>query len=112
MNSSKARKIIDAHGHLYDHRQNWHEFLENVDAVFEALIGDYSALPRRYLLDQYLHRPICGLSRTFPTPYAAYEKMTEGLSLSEQDAVFRLNAADWFFSGSPLSKGNGVDAPL
>jgi hypothetical protein len=38
--------------------------------------------------------------------------MTEGLSLSEQDAVFRLNAADWFFSGSPLSKGNGVDAPL
>jgi len=317
MNSSKARKIIDAHGHLYDHRQNRHEFLENVDAVFEALIGDYSALPRRYLLDQYLvdqtglqvvglvwheflssdpirevrwaqqlaenspvpisivglvdflapdleqrldayalcrnvaavrehlgwdnenplrcfakrpdlltdslwldglkrlvsygfkcalevfssqlpdllkvvrlnpeigfavalmgwpratdkleftrwkqclaalsecanvrivvsglecifgmnwslpevqrwiqtdfelfgtkrimfgsHRPICGLSSTFPTPYAAYEKMTEGLSLSEQDAVFRLNAADWFFSGSPFSTGTGVGAPL
>jgi predicted TIM-barrel fold metal-dependent hydrolase len=54
MSSPKARKIIYAHCHLYDHLQNRHEFLENVDAVFEALIGDYSALPRRYLLDQYL----------------------------------------------------------
>jgi predicted TIM-barrel fold metal-dependent hydrolase len=57
-------------------------------------------------------RPICGLSSTFPTPYRAYEKMTDGLSLSEEDAVFRLNAADWFFGGSPLSKGTGLDAPL
>jgi predicted TIM-barrel fold metal-dependent hydrolase len=317
MNSSQPRKIIDAHCHLYDHRQNRYEFLENVDAIFEALIGDYSTLPRRHLLDQYLmdqtglqvvgfvwheflssdpvreirwaqqlaenspvpmsivglvdflapdlekrldtyalcrnvaavrehlgwdnenplrrfakspdlltdsrwlnglkrlaryrlkcslevfssqlpdllkvarmnpdigftialmgwprttdkleftrwkeclaalstcanvrivisgvecifgmnwslpevqpwiqtvfelfgtkrimfgsHRPICGLSSTFPKPYAAYEKMTDGLSLSEQDAVFRLNAADWFFSGLPLSKGTGLDVPL
>jgi hypothetical protein len=44
------------------------------------------------------HRPICGLSSTFPTPYTAYDKMTDGLSLSEEDAVFRLNAADWFFA--------------
>jgi predicted TIM-barrel fold metal-dependent hydrolase len=317
MNSSKVRKIIDAHCHLYDHRQNRYEFLESIDQIFEALIGDYSALPRRYLVDQYLddqtglqvvglvwheflssdpvcevrwaqqlaenlpismsivglvdflepnleqrldayalcrnvtavrehlgwdnenplrcfakrpdlltdsrwldglkrlaryrfkcslevfssqlpdllrvvrlnpgigftialmgwprttdelefthwkqclaglsacgnvrivisgvecifgmnwslpevqpwiqtvfellgtnrvmfgsHRPICGLSSTFPKPYAAYQKMTEGLSLSEQDAVFRLNAADWFFSGLPLSERTGIDAPL
>ena len=58
------------------------------------------------------HRPICGLSSTFPTPYRAYERMTDGLSLSEEDAVFRLNGADWFFGGLPLSKGTGLDAPL
>ena len=58
------------------------------------------------------HRPICGLSSTFPTPYRAYERMTDGLSLSEEDAVFRLNGADWFFVGLPLSKGTGLDAPL
>jgi predicted TIM-barrel fold metal-dependent hydrolase len=52
MSSSKERKIIDAHCHLYDHTENRHEFLENVDEMFEALIGDYSALPRRYLLDE------------------------------------------------------------
>jgi predicted TIM-barrel fold metal-dependent hydrolase len=50
------------------------------------------------------HRPICGLSTSFPTPYPAYEKMTECLSPSEQDAVFHLNAADWFFSALPLSQ--------
>jgi predicted TIM-barrel fold metal-dependent hydrolase len=48
------------------------------------------------------HRPICGLSISYPTPYPAYEKMTERLSPSEQDAVFRSNAADWFFGGFPL----------
>jgi Amidohydrolase len=52
------------------------------------------------------HQPICGLSSTFPKPYLAYQKMTECLSPSEQDAVFRLNTADWFFSGLPLSKKN------
>jgi predicted TIM-barrel fold metal-dependent hydrolase len=310
MSSSNERKIIDAHCHLYDRTENRHEFLENVDEMFEALIGDYSALPRRYLLDEYIadqaglqvvglvwhefmssdpvrevrwaqrmaensrlpisivglvdffapdlegrldaytqcqnvvgvrehlgwddenplrrfakrpdlltdsrwlhglkllaryrfkcslevfssqlpdllkavrlnpdigftiavmgwprktdeleftrwkqslaglsacenvrivisaiecifgmtwslpevqrwvqtvlelfgaertmfgsHRPICGLSSSFPTPYAAYEKMTKCLSPSERDAVFRLNAADWFFSGLQTSKG-------
>jgi predicted TIM-barrel fold metal-dependent hydrolase len=54
------------------------------------------------------HRPICGLSTSFPTPYAAYEKLTECLSPSEQDAVFRLNAADWFFSGLSLSKDTAL----
>ena len=54
MNASAKRKIIDAHVHLYDHKQNRHEFLEHVDPMFQALVGDYSALPRRYLLDNYL----------------------------------------------------------
>jgi predicted TIM-barrel fold metal-dependent hydrolase len=49
------------------------------------------------------HHPICGLSSTHPTPYPAFEAMTAGLSNSERDAVFRGNAADWFFSGLPLS---------
>jgi predicted TIM-barrel fold metal-dependent hydrolase len=54
MNASKKRRIIDAHVHLYDHTQNRHDFLERVDPMFLALVGDYSALPRRYLLENYL----------------------------------------------------------
>ena len=54
MNASKKRNIIDAHLHLYDHQQNRHDFLERVDPMFQALVGDYSALPRRYLLENYL----------------------------------------------------------
>jgi predicted TIM-barrel fold metal-dependent hydrolase len=49
------------------------------------------------------HRPICGLSASFPTPYTAYEMMSECLSTAERDAVFRLNAAEWFFGGLPLA---------
>jgi predicted TIM-barrel fold metal-dependent hydrolase len=49
------------------------------------------------------HHPICGLSSTHPTPYPAYEAMTASLSNSERDAVFRANAAVWFFAGLPLS---------
>jgi predicted TIM-barrel fold metal-dependent hydrolase len=54
MDSGSKRKIIDAHVHLYDHQQNRYDFLEHTDEMFQSLIGDYSALPRRYLLDQYL----------------------------------------------------------
>lgn len=54
MNSAAKRKIIDAHIHLYDHQENRYDFLEHTDEVFQALNGDYSALPRRYLLDEYL----------------------------------------------------------
>jgi predicted TIM-barrel fold metal-dependent hydrolase len=46
--------IVDAHAHLYDSRANVHGFLERIDDVFEALVGDYSALPRSYLPDAYL----------------------------------------------------------
>lgn len=48
------RKIVDVHLHLYDHRENRHEFLESEDKVFRALVGDYSALPRTYTFDDYL----------------------------------------------------------
>jgi predicted TIM-barrel fold metal-dependent hydrolase len=44
------------------------------------------------------HRPICKLSKTFPDSYRAYDILTASLSDSEQDAVFRRNAARWFFS--------------
>jgi len=43
------------------------------------------------------HRPLCKLSRSFPNPYRTYEKFVEGLTASEQDAVFRKNAGNWFF---------------
>jgi predicted TIM-barrel fold metal-dependent hydrolase len=48
------RLIIDSHLHLYDHKANFYSFLEQVDPMFQALIGDYSALPRKYLLNDYL----------------------------------------------------------
>jgi predicted TIM-barrel fold metal-dependent hydrolase len=48
------RPVVDAHVHLFDHTANRHEFLEGRDATFEALIGDYGALPRTYLLDDYV----------------------------------------------------------
>lgn len=45
------------------------------------------------------HRPISRLARKVMHPYAAYEEMTQGLSEEERDAVFRGNAARWFFDG-------------
>ena len=52
--SDGRRAIVDAHVHLFDHTANRHEFLERRDETFEALVGDYSTLPRTYLLDDYL----------------------------------------------------------
>lgn len=54
MQTAKKRSIIDAHVHLYDHRQNRHEFLERDDPMFQALVGDYSSLPKNYGLHDYL----------------------------------------------------------
>lgn len=54
MHATAKRRIVDAHVHLYDNKENRYEHLEQVDATFEALIGDYSTLPRRYLFDDYL----------------------------------------------------------
>ena len=53
--SDGRRAVVDAHVHLFDHAANRHEFLQRRDESFEALVGDYSALPRTYLLDDYLH---------------------------------------------------------
>src|SRR5262245_44070258 len=47
-------QIFDAHVHLFDCEANTYAFLEREDPIFRTLIGDYSALPRRYLPDDYL----------------------------------------------------------
>jgi predicted TIM-barrel fold metal-dependent hydrolase len=54
MHASTKRRVVDAHVHLYDSGENRYEHLERVDVMFEALIGDYSTLPRRYQLDDYV----------------------------------------------------------
>ena len=54
MTLANKRKIVDVHLHLYDHGANRHEFLESEDKMFRALVGDYSSLPRTYLLNDYL----------------------------------------------------------
>src|SRR6195256_305264 len=46
--------IVDAHVHFYDSSANVHSFLAQTDPVYEALVGDYSALPKTYLLESYL----------------------------------------------------------
>jgi predicted TIM-barrel fold metal-dependent hydrolase len=47
-------RIFDAHVHLFDCEANTYTFLEREDPNFRAIVGDYSALPRRYLADDYL----------------------------------------------------------
>jgi predicted TIM-barrel fold metal-dependent hydrolase len=47
-------RIVDAHVHLYDHQQHHHAFLDQADPGYEAFVGNYDALPRRFLLDDYL----------------------------------------------------------
>jgi predicted TIM-barrel fold metal-dependent hydrolase len=47
-------RLFDAHVHLFDSAANAHAFLEQEDPTFRAIVGDYSALPRRFLLDDYL----------------------------------------------------------
>jgi predicted TIM-barrel fold metal-dependent hydrolase len=65
MNSTQKLKVVDAHAHIYDSGENRHEFLENEDKMFRALIGDYSTLPRSYSVADYLeetkHLEIDGL---------------------------------------------------
>jgi predicted TIM-barrel fold metal-dependent hydrolase len=46
--------IFDAHVHLFDCETNTYAFLEQEDATFRTVVGDYSALPRRYLPEDYL----------------------------------------------------------
>ena len=47
-------KIIDAHVHFYHHPENQHTFLDEANPAFEEFVGDYSTLPRQYLLENYL----------------------------------------------------------
>jgi predicted TIM-barrel fold metal-dependent hydrolase len=46
--------FVDAHAHLYDSRAVRYGIFDRRNPAFEALVGDYSALPRTYLLDNYL----------------------------------------------------------
>jgi len=52
--STSIARIVDSHLHFYDHRRNRHTFLDAVDPGYEAFVGNYDALPRRYLLEDYL----------------------------------------------------------
>lgn len=47
-------EIVDAHVHYFDSSVNTYPWLEKTDKVFEFLYGDYSALPRKYLPEDYL----------------------------------------------------------
>jgi predicted TIM-barrel fold metal-dependent hydrolase len=47
-------RIVDAHLHFYDYTQNRHVFLDRPDPGYEAFVGNYDRLPRRYLPTDYL----------------------------------------------------------
>lgn len=49
----RSPAIVDAHAHLYDARVNQHGIFQRRDPGFEAFVGDYSALPRWFLPDDY-----------------------------------------------------------
>jgi len=66
MRAAEPLLIVDAHVHLYDSRENRYEHLERVDAMFEALIGDYATLPRRYCVRRPSHVP--GIPRVPQVP--------------------------------------------
>lgn len=51
-------RIFDAHVHLFDCEANTYGFLEHEDRSFKSIAGDYSALPRRYLTDDYLNQSV------------------------------------------------------
>ena len=54
-------QIIDCHQHFYDAGRMRYPVFESRSAGFEALIGDYSALPRVYLPEDYA-RDTAGLN--------------------------------------------------
>lgn len=47
-------QFVDAHVHLYDNDAISYGVFRQRDPVFERLVGDYSSLPARFLLDDYL----------------------------------------------------------
>ena len=57
--------IIDAHAHLYDSTAIGYGIFERRDPTFEAMVGDYSALPSRYGVADYRRdtaaRPVDGI---------------------------------------------------
>jgi len=47
--------IIDCHLHFLDAQSHGYPVFQQGSAGFEAIVGDYSALPRRYLPKDYLN---------------------------------------------------------
>lgn len=47
-------QIVDCHLHLIDDQHNEYAHFKKVDPGFVALVGDYSELPRKYLVEDYL----------------------------------------------------------
>lgn len=55
LTAAKGRTaIIDAHLHLYDGQANRFGIFERRDVVFESFVGDYAAMPRRFLIEDYI----------------------------------------------------------
>jgi predicted TIM-barrel fold metal-dependent hydrolase len=53
MSAEEKLRVVDAHMHLYDSQENRYEHMAHSDAMMEALLGDYSALPKRYPFEGY-----------------------------------------------------------
>jgi predicted TIM-barrel fold metal-dependent hydrolase len=51
--TERAIPIIDCHVHFIDAGRFRYPIFPRRSAGFEALVGDYSALPRRYLPEDY-----------------------------------------------------------
>lgn len=52
--STEPLSIVDCHAHFMDAEVHTYPVFSKPSPGFEALVGDYSALPRRYLAPQYL----------------------------------------------------------
>jgi predicted TIM-barrel fold metal-dependent hydrolase len=52
--TQSGEAIIDCHVHFVNVHAHSYQLFKERSASFEALVGDYSALPRRYLPDDYL----------------------------------------------------------
>jgi predicted TIM-barrel fold metal-dependent hydrolase len=46
--------IVDCHVHFVDAKALRYQIFQQRSASFEAIVGDYSRLPRRYLPEDYL----------------------------------------------------------
>jgi predicted TIM-barrel fold metal-dependent hydrolase len=46
--------IVDCHAHFLDVQLHTYPIFQQRSPGFEALVGDYSSLPRRYLPEHYL----------------------------------------------------------
>lgn len=47
-------EIADCHLHMWDNTVNTYPWLEKTDQVIELMIGDYSSLPKKYVVEDYL----------------------------------------------------------